>query len=290
MKFKKIYIELSDICGLKCDFCPSKKNERGIMNVENFAKLCKEICNKAELFTFHLLGDPLILENLEQYLELALKNNMKLELTTSGFYLNNKNQNLLLQYPNIYQINFSLMAFLSNQKLSTEEYFNPILELCKQHLKKELKSFINLRLWNLNQNCIPPQENFQIYSLLEKHFKLHIKINLSKNRLARHIFLHQAKLFKWVDLKNKEQNTKGTCHALKEQIGILSNGSLVPCCLDTKADILLGNVFKSPFAELLNSKRFQAMKEGFSKGQRIETLCQKCEFYKTKNMPKLNTF
>ncbi|HFW6605013.1 TPA: radical SAM protein, partial [Campylobacter jejuni] len=23
MKFKKIYIELSDICGLKCDFCPS---------------------------------------------------------------------------------------------------------------------------------------------------------------------------------------------------------------------------------------------------------------------------
>lgn len=41
MKFKKLYIELSDICGLKCDFCPSKKALRGVMSVEKFFQTCK---------------------------------------------------------------------------------------------------------------------------------------------------------------------------------------------------------------------------------------------------------
>ncbi|EAJ1448687.1 radical SAM protein, partial [Campylobacter jejuni] len=101
MKFKKIYIELSDICGLKCDFCPSQKGIRGVMSEEKFQNLAYEISNKAELFTFHLLGDPLLLPNLENYLKIAKDEAMKLEITTSGFYLNSKNQALLLGYENI---------------------------------------------------------------------------------------------------------------------------------------------------------------------------------------------
>ncbi|MCW1582151.1 radical SAM protein, partial [Campylobacter jejuni] len=31
-----MYIELSDICGLKCDFCPSRKGIRGVMSEEKF--------------------------------------------------------------------------------------------------------------------------------------------------------------------------------------------------------------------------------------------------------------
>lgn len=48
MRFEKIYIELSDICGLKCDFCPSKKGQRKSMELEKFdiyVKVCKAWLN-----------------------------------------------------------------------------------------------------------------------------------------------------------------------------------------------------------------------------------------------------
>ncbi|EPT0388035.1 radical SAM protein, partial [Campylobacter coli] len=222
MKFKKLYIELSDICGLKCDFCPSKKALRGVMSVENFSKLARQIWDKSEIFTFHLLGDPLLLNNLEEYLQIAKNHQMKLEITTSGFYFSPKNSKLLLKYDNIHQINISLMAFLSQSKLSLEQYFKPILEFCKEHLEYKKSSFINLRLWNLDTNFKAPSENLPIYEFLSKEFGVRILTHLAKNRLQRHILLHQNKLFKWPSLKDKPLYTQGKCHALKEQIGILS--------------------------------------------------------------------
>lgn len=278
MKFKRIYIELSDICGLKCDFCPSKKGVRGIMSVQNFSLLLPQIRDKAKLFSFHILGDPLWVENLKEYVDLAKENMMKLEITTSGFYLSAKNQALLLESENIRQINISLMAFLSQRKVGLKEYFEPIFELCEQHFSRKCKSFINLRLWNLSSNFTAPSENFEVYEFLEQYFETKIDVKLKQNRLQRHILLHQAKLFKWASLENGFLQNTGTCHALKEQIGILSDGSLVPCCFDTKADIFLGNVFEKDFNELLNSKRLKAMKEGFKQNRRIEALCQRCEF------------
>lgn len=283
MKFKKIYIELSDICGLKCDFCPSAKGLRGVMSVENFSVLLPQIYDKAQVFCLHILGDPLWIDNLKDYINLAQKYAMELEITTSGFYLSPKNQALLLQSTNIRQINISLMAFLSQKKVGFEEYFNPILKLCESHFQQKCKSFINLRLWNLNAHFIAPKQNFEIYRLLERYFGTKIDIKLKQNRLQRHILLHQNRLFNWVDLKGKKQNFQGTCHALKEQIGILSDGSLVPCCFDTKADIFLGNVFEKNFNELLNSKRLKAMKKGFEQNKRVEALCQRCEFHLPQN-------
>ncbi len=282
MKLKKIYIELSDICGLKCNFCPSKKGIRNTMSIENFAKLAPQICNKSEIFTFHILGDPLLVYNLEKYIQIAKDYKMKLEITTSGFYLNSRNRKLLLSYENIHQINISLMAFLSQNNIPLQQYFKPILKLCKEHLKYKKSSFINLRLWNLNSNLKSPRENLQIYEFLAKEFGVKIDENSLKIRLAKHILLHQNKLFKWPHLNDKAPYKQGKCHALKEQIGILSDGTLVPCCLDTKGDIPLGNVFKDSFDSLLQSQRLKTMKKAFEENKRIEKLCQSCEFFKTR--------
>ncbi|MBK1972468.1 SPASM domain-containing protein [Campylobacter sp. TTU-622] len=278
MKFKKIYIELSDICGLKCEFCPSMKNIRGVMKLSNFKALVEKISNKAELFTFHLLGDPLLLPNLEKYIQIAYEKNMKLELTTSGFYFNTKNQNLLLKYSNIYQINISITAFLSQNKLSLKDYFEPILTFFKEHLKQNAKSFINLRLWNLDEKFNFPKENLEFYEFLNSYFNVKIDPKQSKNRLARHIILHQKKSFKWPSLEDEIINTKGTCYGLIKQIGILSNGTVVPCCLDSKACINLGNIFEKSFTSIINSQKSKKIKQGFKEGKYLETLCQRCTF------------
>lgn len=282
MRFKKIYIELSDICGLKCEFCPSKKAQRGILPLQDFEKIATQIYDKAEIFTFHLLGDPLILDNLEQFLSIAKAYKMRLEITTSGFYLSEKNQNLLLNYENIHQINFSLAAFFSQKRLDLNAYLKPILKLCERHFKCKNSSFINLRLWNFDVNFKAPKENEEIYKILNENFKEKFDFTMPKIRLERHIMLHQAKRFTWPSLKTPIVSKKGFCHALKEQVGILSNGTLVPCCLDTNGDINLGNVLENSFQNLLETKKFLDLKQGFERGERLENLCQRCEFFKAK--------
>ncbi|EAH8539961.1 radical SAM protein [Campylobacter upsaliensis] len=282
MLFKKIYVELSDICGLECEFCPSKKAQRGILPLQDFEKIATQIYDKAEIFTFHLLGDPLILRNLEQFINMANTYQMKLEITTSGFHLNEKNQNLLLNYENIHQINFSLASFFSQKKLSLNAYLTPILAFCKKHLELKKSSFINLRLWNFDVNFKAPKENEEIYKILNENFKEKFDFTMPKIRLERHIMLHQAKRFTWPSLNAPFISKKGFCYALKEQVGILSDGTLVPCCLDSGGAINLGNVLENSFQNLLETKKFLDLKQGFERGERLENLCQRCEFFKAK--------
>lgn len=301
MKFEKIYIELSDICGLNCGFCPSVKGMRGAMSVEKFGIIAKKVAGVGRIYTFHLLGDPLVLPNLKDFIKLANAHKMTLELTTSGFYMSEKNTQFLLESENIRQINLSLMAFLAQKKLNLNEYFAPILRFLRLHLAQNSQSFVNLRLWNLGANFTPPFENNAIYSLLECEFNAKIQKNAPKNRLENRIILHQSELFCWagtkaddlgvqkefVDLQG-ERNApkvpcvKGSCHALRKQIGILSDGTVVPCCMDTSGVMGLGNLFTQELSEILASKRAVAMKKGFERGEFTEKLCQQCEFGRQK--------
>ncbi len=305
MRFEKIYIELSDICGLNCGFCPSVKGVRGAMSVEKFGIIAKKVAGVGRIYTFHLLGDPLVLPNLKDFIKLANAHKMPLELTTSGFYMSEKNAQLLLESENIRQINLSLMAFLAQKKLNLNEYFAPILRFLRLHLAQNSQSFVNLRLWNLGANFTPPFENNAIYSLLEREFITKIQKNAPKNRLENRIILHQSELFCWAgtkafskadDLKAQkefvdlqgEKNApkvpcaKGSCHALRKQIGILSDGTVVPCYMDTSGVMGLGNLFTQELSKILASKRAVAMKKGFERGEFTEKLCQQCEFGRQK--------
>lgn len=301
MRFEKIYIELSDICGLNCGFCPSVKGVRGAMSVEKFGIIAKKVAGVGRIYTFHLLGDPLVLPNLKDFVRIANAHKMTLELTTSGFYMSEKNTQLLLESENIRQINLSLMAFLAQKKLNLNEYFAPILRFLHLHLAQNSQSFVNLRLWNLGANFTPPFENNAIYSLLEREFNTKIQKNAPKNRLENRIILHQSELFCWagtkaddlgvqkefVDLQGEKNAlkvpcAKGSCHALRKQIGILSDGTVVPCCMDTSGVMGLGNLFTQELSEILASKRAVAMKKGFERGEFTEKLCQQCEFGRQK--------
>lgn len=286
MRFEKIYIELSDICGLNCGFCPSVKGVRGAMSVEKFSIIAKKVAEKARIYTFHLLGDPLVLPNLKDFIEIANAHKMTLELTTSGFYMSEKNAQLLLESENIRQINLSLMAFLAQKKLNLNEYFAPILRFLRLHLAQNSQSFVNLRLWNLGANFTPSPENNAIYSLLEHEFNTKIQKNAPKNRLENRIILHQSELFCWAGTGEKNAPkvpcVKGSCHALRKQIGILSDGAVVPCCMDTSGIMGLGNLFTQELSEILASKRAVAMKKGFERGEFTEKLCQQCEFGRQK--------
>ena len=68
------------------------------------------------------------------------------------------------------------------------------------------------------------------------------------------------------------------CYGLRDQIGILVDGTVVPCCLDSDGNIPLGNVFETDLQQIVDSKRAVAIHTGFTNRQVVEELCKKCGF------------
>ncbi|MCQ2672068.1 SPASM domain-containing protein [Helicobacter pylori] len=276
--FKKIYIELSDICGLQCSFCPNPKNIRGVMPLELFEKVCKEVAPLTPIITLHVLGDPCKLKNLNRYLNVAKRFSLKVDLVTSGEYLHDFEA--LLQDV-IYQISISLDAGLDHHnKLNQHRYIQKILEFCRYKCEKNSEVFLNLRIQDStlekHQNLIKPfLESFECISL-------ETLISQGRARLFKKSFLNIQKTFKWPNLNDQnplnQESKIPYCYGLIKQVAILSNGVVVPCCMDTQANINLGNLNHTPLKDILNSQKAIAIKTHFLKGEALELLCKNCSY------------
>jgi radical SAM protein with 4Fe4S-binding SPASM domain len=90
-------------------------------------------------------------------------------------------------------------------------------------------------------------------------------------------FVDKDNLFEWPNLNNKI-DTDGYCYGLNTHIGILSDGTVVPCCLDANGVIELGNIFDETLDNILNKKISTDIVEGFKNNKAVHPLCKKCNF------------
>ena len=278
-KFHKVYIELTNICGLSCTFCPTKDIKSQIMAITLYKDTLKQVSKYTKDIAFHIFGDPLTLSNLKEYLDIALKYNLNVHITTTGYYINNFDLNIFL-HKAIKQINFSLNSYNKNDmQISIEEYLRPMFNLCDLKLKNKIHNFINFRLWNLDETDSESEFNKHIFTLLSKQFNLNLlNINYDKPvRLENQILINFDNYFKWPSLSDTN-STNGYCHGLISQIGILSSGIVVPCCLDSFGVINLGNIKTETLDDILHSQKAINIVKGFKNNIAYEELCQKCSY------------
>jgi organic radical activating enzyme len=234
MHFNRVHIEVTNICGLACSFCPPKLQPTKTMNLEFFDKILMQLQTYTKELAFHMMGDPLTLSNLKDYLDLAYEKGFRVELTTSGYYLKRTPYGSMF-HPTVKQLNISLNAYNKNDlNLSFDDYMNAVLQTCRQKVENYPKPFINLRLWNLDESCSETEFNALLFDRLSAHFN--IKLNLSEVyktrpksiRLDAKVLLHFDSYFEWPSL-NSTHESHATCYGLKSHIGILANGTVVPC-------------------------------------------------------------
>lgn len=277
MYFKKVYIELSDICGLNCSFCPNEKNIRGEISKDLFIKVVKQIQGKCNRVCLHILGDPCRIKNLQEFLEILNKAKLSVDLVTSGFYLKSKD---FLIHPPIHQIAFSLDAGFDKNNKKIPNYLQRILDFCSFRISSSSSVFINLRIQDTTLDLLPLQD---IFDFFKKEVPRDLK-SLRRVKLAEYIFLNITKTFQWPNIKTKSLQDYKVCHALKEQVGILSNGVVVPCCMDTQGNIALGSLLDSNLQEILKTDRAKKIKEGFKNHRAVEDFCQRCLFPTTRTL------
>lgn len=256
------------------------------MSLESFEKLNKELKGVTKELAYHIVGDPLVLSNLGKYLDISLKEGLKVNITTTANNLNFTHFEVLNNRA-VKQINFSINSYNANShKKSLEEYLNPILEFIDYCIKLEQHFFINLRIWNLDDSKSAKEFNQEVFKKINEKFATNIDIeevykNRPKNiKVARMVFLNFDDYFNWPSLNNEFVSDKGFCYGLDSHFGVLSSGKVVPCCLDKDGIITLGNVNEQSLDEILNSKRVLDIKKGFKEHRVIEELCQKCDYRK----------
>lgn len=283
MHFHRVHIEVTNICGLACSFCPPKLQPSKTMPLPFFEKVLSQLQGYTTELAFHVMGDPLTLSNLDEYLDITKDKGFEVTLTTSGYYLK-KTSFQTLFHPAVRQVNISLNAYNKNSlNLTFDDYMDSVLDLCTEKLTNHPKPFINLRLWNFDEACSEADFNTMLFKRLEDAFEIRLdteqlyKERPKSLRLASKVLLHFDSYFEWPSL-NSDHNTQGTCYGLKSHIGILADGTVVPCCLDGDGVINLGNLNDTLLKDVLESTRSTAMRKGFEKGQAVEELCQKCSY------------
>ena len=285
MKFKKVYIEITNVCNLKCDFCPITKREPRFMNLEEFDYILGQVEDLTQYIYLHIKGEPLLHSNLGMFLDLAYKKGLKVNLTTNGIFIN-RNKDMLLSNPSLRQINISLHSIEQNKWLKGQDkYSDNVLDFIEAAKGKDL--IISLRLWNLtsqaDENLL---KNKFILDKLEERlcldYKLMERFNEKRGiKIRDRLYLNEDIEFIWPDLKNDIYEENGFCWGLRDQVGILVDGTVVPCCLDGEGIINLGNIFKNSLKDILASDRANNIYDNFSNRKVVEELCKRCG-YRTK--------
>lgn len=271
-RFNKIYLEISNICNLKCSFCPGTKRRAKALTEEEFSALLPKLRPWADFLYFHLMGEPLCHPKLERFLQLARDAGFKVILTTNGTLLE-KQQDVLLNSPALHKVNVSLHAFEANDlAVPFEDYLKGCFAF--GHAAKG-KKLVVYRLWNQGG---ADEKNTAILAAMEKSFPKPWKVEPRGTRIADRVYLEYGDKFEWPDLGAEDGGEQVFCYGLRDQIGVLCDGTVVPCCLDHEGDIPLGNLFEEPLEDILEKPRAKAIYDGFGSKKASEELCRKCGY------------
>lgn len=269
---KRVYLEITNVCNLACSFCPGTKRQKRFMSEAEFAALTEKLRGKTQYLYFHLMGEPLLHPLLGRFLAIAEEKGFRVILTTNGTLLDEKGRSLP-DAPALYKINLSLQSFEANEGGRLEDYVNQCARFAAEAAAKG--KICELRLWNRGGR---ESLNGEILRLLEETFPAPWEESPRSVKLAERVFLAEDDKFDWPALEAPDRGERCFCYGLRDQIGMLVDGTVVPCCLDHEGDLPLGNLLKQDFEEIMSTERARRIYNGFSRKTAVEPLCRRCGY------------
>lgn len=268
---KRVYIEITNTCNLSCAFCPPVKRKPEIMSPAFFSSLLPQIKAYTDYIYLHVQGEPLLHPCFDDIMHICDDHHMQVQLVTNGTLLD-RYDDALLHHPSLRRAAFSLQS-IEYAKVNIDAYLETILSFCTEASQKG-RPECEIRLWRQDswqlprtRRCIEILSRYPSF-LTERH---------NSYEIMPHVRISIANSFAWPDGTGKA-GTKGTCHGTVDQIAILADGTVVPCCLDHDGMIPLGRLQEASFQEIYEGQRCQAMRNGFRNRRIVEPYCQACHF------------
>lgn len=280
---QKIYLEITNACNLSCPFCPAHSRAPVFMSVPDFSAIMEKLRGKAESLYFHVKGEPLLHPELSTLIDIARDANFPVLITTNGTLLESALP-ALSGKKNLARLNVSLQSLAVFPAEERKEMIRSILESAEKLIESNMsvnpKFLVSLRLWT--RDDIPETE--LALAVIEDRYGEE-KGSLSRRLESRNgtvirpgLAIHTASTFAWPSLEGTDYGSRGFCRALRDQAGILADGTVVPCCLDGDGILSLGNIFESSWDDILSSPRARAIYSAFTDRTITEPLCRRCGY------------
>jgi radical SAM protein with 4Fe4S-binding SPASM domain len=239
--------------------------------LQEFNELTDRLQGKVRFLYFHLMGEPLLHPLLPQFITIARDKGFVPVLTTNGTLLSDA-QAVIDAQP--HKIQISLHSHEGNGRDDIREYMHNVMRFSLEAAQRGV--VVVLRLWNKGGY---ESANGEIKDILSQYVPTDWEERYYGWRLCENLYLEYDGIFEWPDNEREEYDEKETfCYALRNQIGVLVDGTVVPCCLDHAGDIKLGNLFNQSLDEILSSHRAKAIYDGFTRHKAVEPLCRRCGY------------
>ena len=269
--YSRVYVEITNICNMNCSFCHGHSRPPRQMTEEEYARVLRQLKGKTQYLYHHLMGEPLIHPLLPKFIQMACEAGFRPMLTTNGTLLDRRGDDLLI--PGLHKVNISLHSFEGDRQEDHESYIQKIVDFAEKANPLGIK--ISLRLWNKG---FDEGRNDTVLETLQMYFPLPWTENTRGYRIRDGLFIEWGDRFAWPDQSAPDHGDSLACRGLLDHFGILSDGTVVPCCLDSDGIINLGNVFEEELTDILASPRARAIPEGFRRRKAVEDLCRRCGF------------
>ena len=269
--YNKVYVEITNICNMHCSFCHGHSRAPRRMSEEEFAYILKQLNTHTDYIYYHLMGEPLTHPLLPQFIKMAGESGYKSIITTNGTLLHIRQDELLSA--GVHKVNISLHSFEDGSDSDHLKYIHHLASFAKT--AAEAGTIVVFRLWNKG---FDNGKNDFALNTLKQDIPGDWVPNSRGIRIREKIFVEMDDRFDWPDSNAKIQGNRFRCYGLKSQFGILVDGTVVPCCLDSDGVIALGNVFREDLNAILQSRRAQEMLDGFKCGKAAEDLCKRCGY------------
>ncbi len=317
---QRVHIELTNVCDFNCVFCPKAEMKRPYGSMET--GLAKRIITElgangiCEKITFHVMGEPTLHKEFFAILDHAVREGVKVGLTTNGGGLGGEVGRRLLDYE-LHQVDISLQtpdarSFTLRKAggRTFEGYLEGILGFFAAYHARHESTVFKLRFLNTRfrkkgmEKRIGPVRVISSTGELRDTFRLWasriydiLKVDPAKREEALrniddlvsykwnvvevypNIFFETYVLDDWGHAfgdENIRDAWAGYCFGMRDHFSILHNGDVILCCMDFDGQTKVGNLREASLKEILSSDELGRVVEGFRKFRVVHPYCKRC--------------
>lgn len=270
-KYSRVYVEITNICNRSCSFCPGTVREKRRMSFEEFSLIANSLVGVTDYLYFHVMGEPLTHPELPRFIEYATSLGFKCAVTTNGTLVTRRAEELIAS--GIYKVNLSVHSFEGGEEEGYLSYIDSLADFADKASNAGVLTV--LRLWNKGYDG---GLNDRTLEILKTKLQGEWKWGSRGARIRHKLHLEYGDRFDWPDMEAENMGDRLFCYGLRDHFGILSDGRVIPCCLDREGEITLGNIYETPIRRILSSERAMAILHGFDNRVAVEELCQKCGY------------
>lgn len=269
--YSRVYVEITNICNMNCSFCHGHSRPSRRMTLQEFSHILNQLTEQTKYIYYHLMGEPLTHPDLHLFLQTAARRGFQSVITTNGTLLEKRGRKILAA--RVHKVNISLHSFEGTDKRAYQRYLSQVAAFADTASKAG--TIVVFRLWNRGGDS---SHNAETIRYLQSCIAGDWAENSRGIRIRDKLYLEWGDRFQWPDKDAPIQGKEFFCYGMRDHFGILCDGTVVPCCLDSDGIITLGNIFTDSIADILATNRATAIAKGFERRTAAEDLCRRCAY------------